>query len=219
MRNCPLRVSIFSTGLAALAVAGGVNQIPEGSKRESHANRETRKVSKTIPSPVRYEFDRNMRPGTLVKRTSGSAGQVTRTYLVVRKDGKPVGKELLQEERVEPKETVFAMGRATYRASRSGFSRGSVLTMSATGYDPTAGRGGGVHRTRTGTWPSHGQVAVDPRVIRLGSSVFVEGYGYAVATDTGGAIKGHRIDLCFPDKGSAMRYGRKRVRVHVLRAR
>ncbi|RYG27986.1 hypothetical protein EON81_29265, partial [bacterium] len=166
MRNCPLRVSILSTGIAALAVAGGVQNQPEGSKRETRVERETRKDSKSIPSPIRYEFDRNMRPGALVKRIAGQPGHVTRIYAIVRKNGKPVRKELIQEERVEPKETVFAMGRATYRTSRSGFSRGTILTMSATGYDPTAGRGGGVHRTRTGTWPSHGQVAVDPRVIR-----------------------------------------------------
>jgi 3D (Asp-Asp-Asp) domain-containing protein len=42
-----------------------------------------------------------------------------------------------------------------------------------------------------------GVVAVDPRVIKLGSRLFVEGYGYAVAADTGGAIKGKIIDVCF----------------------
>ena len=56
-------------------------------------------------------------------------------------------------------------------------------------------------------------------MISLGTHVFVEGYGYAVATDTGGAIKGRKIDLCFPTYSQAMRFGRKRVRVHVLRAR
>jgi 3D (Asp-Asp-Asp) domain-containing protein len=40
-------------------------------------------------------------------------------------------------------------------------------------------------------------VAVDPRVINLGQTVYVSGYGVAVAADTGGAIKGRRIDLCF----------------------
>lgn len=218
MRNCPLRVSIISTGVAAFAVAGGVQQLPEGSKSPSRAKRETRTTTKVIPSTVRYEFDRDMRPGSLIRRKAGSQGRVTRTYAVIYKNGKAV-KDLISEERVEPEPTLYAMGRATYRTSRSGFTRKRVLTMSATGYDPTAGRGGGVHRTRTGTWPSHGQVAVDPRVIPLRSHLFIEGYGHAVATDTGGAIKGKKIDLCFPTYSQAMRFGRKKVRVHILRAR
>lgn len=214
MRNCPLRVSIISTGVAAFAVAGGIQQQqPEGSKRE------IRSESKTIPSTVRYEFDRDLRPGSLIKTRAGAPGRVTRTFAVIRKNGKPVGRDLISEERVEPRPTLYAMGRATFRTSRSGFTRRRVIMMSATGYDPTAGRGGGVHRTRTGTWPSHGQVAVDPRVIPLRSHLFIEGYGHAVATDTGGAIKGNRIDLCFPRYSQAMRFGRKKVRVHILRAR
>lgn len=213
MRNCPLRVSIFSTGVAAIAVAGGVQQLPEGSKRE------TRQETKPIPSPVRYEFDRNMRPGSLVKRTSGQPGHVTRTFAVVRKNGKPVGRDLIREERVEPKPTLYAMGRAMYRTSRSGFTRNRVLTMHASGYDPSPGQNGGAGLTRMGTRASVGQVAVDPRVIPLRSHLFIEGYGYAVANDTGGAIKGNRIDLCFASRGQAMQFGRRSVRVHILRAR
>lgn len=54
-------------------------------------------------------------------------------------------------------------------------------------------------RTRLGLQAGHGIVAVDPRVINLGSSVYVPGYGEALAGDTGGRIKGKRIDLGFPE--------------------
>ena len=47
-------------------------------------------------------------------------------------------------------------------------------------------------------------IAVDPRVIPLGTKVYVEGYGYAVAADTGGAIKGNKIDVFFPSKSDAI---------------
>ena len=48
--------------------------------------------------------------------------------------------------------------------------------------------------------PNAKVIAVDPRVIPLGTKVHVEGYGYAVAADTGGAIKGNKIDVFFPSK-------------------
>ncbi|MGQ7075067.1 3D domain-containing protein, partial [Escherichia sp. SP-MK2] len=41
-------------------------------------------------------------------------------------------------------------------------------------------------------------IAVDPKVIKLGTKVWVEGYGDAIAGDTGGAIKGNKIDVLFP---------------------
>ena len=52
-------------------------------------------------------------------------------------------------------------------------------------------------------------IAVDPSVIPLGSRVYVEGYGEAIAADTGGAIKGHKIDVLMPDKASSSKWGRK----------
>ncbi|MBS9804777.1 cell wall-binding protein [Bacillus toyonensis] len=59
-------------------------------------------------------------------------------------------------------------------------------------------------------------IAVDPSVIPLGSTVYVEGYGQAIAADTGGAIKGNRIDVLMPDKGSSSQWGRKIVKVTIL---
>ncbi|MBH9965149.1 LysM peptidoglycan-binding domain-containing protein [Bacillus enclensis] len=59
-------------------------------------------------------------------------------------------------------------------------------------------------------------IAVDPDVIPLGSKVYVEGYGYATAEDTGGAIKGNRIDVFIPSQDQATDWGRKTVNVKVL---
>ena len=64
--------------------------------------------------------------------------------------------------------------------------------------------------------PSMKVIAVDPTVIPLGSKVYVEGYGYAVAGDIGGAIKGNRIDVFMASHSQAMKWGRKNVRVKVL---
>ncbi|MGF9964848.1 3D domain-containing protein [Bacillus rhizoplanae] len=59
-------------------------------------------------------------------------------------------------------------------------------------------------------------IAVDPKVIPLGSRVWVQGYGEAIAGDTGGDIQGYRIDVLMPDKASSSAWGRKQVRVVIL---
>lgn len=83
-----------------------------------------------------------------------------------------------------------------------------ILTVSATAY---CLRG----RTATGTKPRIGTVAVDPRIIPLGSIIFVENYGWARAEDTGSAIKGKRIDVWLPSRKQALKWGVKRVKVVV----
>ena len=90
--------------------------------------------------------------------------------------------------------------------------------MTATAYTPGAescGRYADGY-TSQGQKAGYGVAAVDPGVIRLGSDLYIVGYGYAVAADVGGAIKRDRIDLCFDDVGEAMDYGRKKVKVFVL---
>jgi 3D (Asp-Asp-Asp) domain-containing protein len=156
-----------------------------------------------------------------MKVHDGRPGSVKRVFRITYKNGKPVGKTLLSEERTEATPTLFAMGYGGYTQSRGAFSRKKVLTMSATAYDPspaTIGRGA-TGRTAMGMVATFGHVAVDPRVIPLGSLVFVEGYGFAIASDTGGAIKGNRIDLCFDSRSRALGFGRKKVKVHVFSKR
>ena len=59
-------------------------------------------------------------------------------------------------------------------------------------------------------------IAVDPSVIPLGTKVYVEGYGYATAADTGGAIKGNKIDVFIPSHSAAMSWGKRQVEVQIL---
>ena len=54
-------------------------------------------------------------------------------------------------------------------------------------------------------------------MIPLGTKVWVEGYGEAIAADTGGAIKGNKIDIFMPEKSDAINWGRKTVTVKVLK--
>ena len=69
--------------------------------------------------------------------------------------------------------------------------------------------------TKSGFTVDAGVIAVDPKVIPLGSICWVEGYGYAVALDIGGAIQGERVDVFFWDLDEALRWGRRQVRVRV----
>ena len=91
---------------------------------------------------------------------------------------------------------------------------GRSLTMTATAY--AANTGGAGSRTATGTGVYKGIVAVDPRVIPLGTKLYIDGYGPAVAADTGGAIKGNRIDLGFSSAAECYQWGRRTVTVTIL---
>ena len=89
-----------------------------------------------------------------------------------------------------------------------------VYTMEATAYLPTDGSGSGI--TATGIPARRGEVAVDPGVIPLGSRVYIPGYGVAIAADTGGAIRGQKVDLCMETYGECMNFGRRNIEVYVL---
>ncbi|NYF24814.1 3D domain-containing protein [Sporosarcina sp. JAI121] len=66
------------------------------------------------------------------------------------------------------------------------------------------------------TYPNQKVIAVDPKIIPLGVKVWVEGYGEAIAGDTGGAIKGKKIDVFIPTYDGAMAWGVKKVKVKIL---
>ena len=91
-------------------------------------------------------------------------------------------------------------------------SRGAdrILVMECTAYTWTG------NRTASGTWPAVGTVATDPEVIPLGSRLYVEGYGEAVAEDTGGLVKGNIIDIYLPTEDQCWQWGRRQVEVRVL---
>jgi 3D (Asp-Asp-Asp) domain-containing protein len=59
-------------------------------------------------------------------------------------------------------------------------------------------------------------IAVDPSIIPLGTKVYVEGYGYAIAADTGGAIHGYKIDIFMPSRQQALQWGRRTVKVTII---
>lgn len=85
-----------------------------------------------------------------------------------------------------------------------------TITFETTAYTWTG------NRTATGTWPSRGTVAVDPEAIPLGTKLYIEGYGEAVAADTGSGIQGDIIDLYMDSEQECWDWGRQQVEVVVV---
>lgn len=95
-------------------------------------------------------------------------------------------------------------------------SAGKTISVSATGYS-TKQPGLSTH-TATGIdlRVNPRVIAVDPRVIPLGSMIEIPGLGIFIAGDTGGAIKGNKIDIHFSTVGQALNWGRRTITIRIL---
>lgn len=106
----------------------------------------------------------------------------------------------------------------TAKAPASKKAKQKKITVTATAYTASCKGCSGI--TKTGinikANPHKKVIAVDPKIIPLGSKVYVEGYGPAIAGDIGGAIKGKRIDIFIPSKKAAIRFGVKKLNVTII---
>ncbi len=184
-----------------------------------------------VPFKTETFVDSSLPKGTRQIIANGASGlkiQVTKTIVADGVEGAPqvtaekiVTRPSPQLEAVAPGGSKAGAGGAKIiPAKRSkGSSKpqtGRRLRLLSTAYSPNEPGGGGGPGTALGHPAVFGVVAVDPRVIPLGSRVYVVGYGYAMAYDTGGDIKGDRIDLCFNTGGECDRWGVRPVTVIVL---
>lgn len=169
-----------------------------------------------IPFPVVREADPMLEFGLEQVEQEGQDGLKKVTYRVRLEDGEEVSSEVVEEQVLKPAEPekVRAGSRDTLATSRGTLRFRRVVSMEATAYLPSDGEGHGI--TYSGIPARQGVIAVDPRVIPLGTRVFVPGYGLAIAADTGGDIKGNRIDLCMEDYHDAWDFGRRMVKVYIL---
>jgi uncharacterized protein YabE (DUF348 family)/3D (Asp-Asp-Asp) domain-containing protein len=145
--------------------------------------------------------------GINTRRVEGSDGVRVREYNVVIEDGEEVRRELV-EEYMEPEvvDTVIYYAAANVQSTGLTPERYDVaetLHMWATWYNAAssgkAATDASYGITRSGLPLTRGIVAVDQAVIPLGTRLYIPGYGFAVAGDTGGGIKGDMIDLGYPD--------------------
>lgn len=172
--------------------------------------------SQPIPCPVNQISDVYLPPGKTEVRSTGRPGVLMKKYEVTTENDvevkrRDVGSEVVQK----PVPKVIAYGVKTDAAARKA-SRGSggrvikTLQVVATAYTHTG------DQTASGVWPYVGGVAVDPKVIPIGSKLNIEGYGPARAVDTGGLIKGNRIDLFYDSETECNAWGRRTVTVSIL---
>lgn len=116
----------------------------------------------------------------------------------------------LEQDGIVGEATLAALHNALPTISRSA----RQLRMTATAYSAfDEGNGQYTHR---GTFLCKGIAAVDPAVIPLGTRLYISGYGYAIADDTGSAIRGERIDLAFNSNADALHFGVRSVDVYIL---
>lgn len=228
-----IRPALAVTGLVIIGMAAMTQSVPGAPKRQD-SNRDSTNTSQVtgrtsgattvaqrepIPYPTMRKPTSELRSGTSRTVRNGVNGERVVTYRVF---SRPDGAELRREfvaARVtkKPVPEIREEGRRSILPSRGYFSGRRVVSMVATTYDPYHCGGSGTGRTYTGLRGGYGVVAVDPRFIPLGTRLYIEGYGYAVAADTGGAIKGNRIDLGTDSKHDARGiHNRSRVRVHIL---
>ncbi|MFJ7508958.1 LysM peptidoglycan-binding domain-containing protein [Peribacillus simplex] len=123
-----------------------------------------------------------------------------------------------QTKPVEQSEPAESSEKADTNESNDQAGIEKEITVRATAY--TADCQGCSGTTATGVNlkanPDAKVISVDPSVIPLGSKVYVEGYGYATAADTGSAIKGNRVDIFVPNEKDAVNWGVKNVKVQIL---
>lgn len=179
----------------------------------------TETVSEAIAFDTVKTFTRSLRPGQVKLTRTGELGEKQVRYFARYEDGRLVKRTKIGAEIVKkPVNQVASIGFKGHYSSRGEYRTALVMRMHATAYDPGPRSCGkyATGRTGCGLRAGYGVVAVDPRVIRLGTRLYVEGYGYAIAGDTGRAIKGNKIDLGFNTYREAISFGRRNVTVHVL---
>jgi resuscitation-promoting factor RpfB len=181
-------------------------------------------VKETIDYATVTKNDSSLPSGEKKVVQAGEEGLVVKRYQVTLENGKEVGRKLVSEEvEKESQDQIVALGTKkepevqVYRGDDGGLYK--ELIMKATVYTEKCNGCSGITATGINLKNNPGikVVAVDPSVIPLGSKVWVEGYGYAIAADTGGAIRGNKIDLFIHSSKYSGGYGIRTVKVKVYK--
>lgn len=173
-----------------------------------------------------YTADGNMFDGESKVTQQGVKGQRQVEYVVKKAGGKVISKDVVKstvlKEAVNKLVTYGTKKRSTTAKGLSLAYKSVHSNFQATAYSALEPGNVWGYSTSYGIRAQAGVIAVDPKVIPLGTKVYVEGvggnpdYGYAIAADTGGAIKGSIIDVYIENLKECNNWGRKRVNIYVL---
>lgn len=165
----------------------------------------------TLPASTVRKWDVFMEPGREKLIKPGKAGLMKNTLVTRYRDGRVVSRQKTHSRQVSPPSPwIIACGSYDVVSRQGNMRIGKPLKFVATAYTHTG------YRTAMGARTRRGIVAVDPKVIPIGASIFIEGYGYAVAADTGGLIKGRRIDVFMESYAETVKWGKRTVNVYIL---
>lgn len=188
-------------------------------------------VEATIPYTIMKIENDNLPKGQINVISAGIDGKKIQKVEKIIVNGKVVEENVIEEAVLsKPVQEVAEYGTQVMQVTSRGenFRFKKMIVCNATAYDLSYQSVGtrpgdpGHGITATGTYAKYGTVAVDPRVIPLGSRLYIESpdgswvYGYSVAADTGGAIKGNRVDLFFSSHQDAINFGRRTANVYIL---
>ncbi len=176
-------------------------------------------VEEEIPCEVILEAQADLPCGEEQIVNQGYPGRKLVTYDVISENNKEVERVVVRENvLIQPVAQHSLVGTRVEKLDDVKLRARDIMWMDATAYDPGPESNGiwTGKPTAYGLTVGYGVVAVDPRIIPLGTRLYIEGYGYAIAGDTGGAIKNFRIDLGYNSRSEAMKFGRREVKVYIL---
>lgn len=197
----------------------------------TRVNTEILQEVKAIDYATEFKSSNDLNKGVKKVVQKGQAGQKVITSSVVYENGKEISRKLISDVlKTNPTKEIIALGTVgVYTPSRGGdIHYTQKIRVRATAYtadynstskgpdDPYLGitsTGARAKRNPNG----YSTIAVDPRVIPLGSRLWVDGYGYAIAEDIGGAIKGNKIDLYFHSSSEMWNWGARSVDIYILK--
>ncbi|EAK8847005.1 DUF348 domain-containing protein [Listeria monocytogenes] len=199
----------------------------------TYVNSKAEKKNEQVKFETVYKEDDSLNKGVEKVVQEGKNGKKVVEYKVTFENGKEKKRDVIKENVTSnktdkvvvrgTKEKVVATpvsnvstSSATSSSSSSASSTpsgGKTYKMESTAYSGGSTTAYGINLSAN---PGLKVIAVDPRIIPLGSKVWVEGYGEAIAGDTGGAIKGNIVDVYFPNESQCYSWGRRMVTVKVL---
>ncbi|HAB9192470.1 TPA: resuscitation-promoting factor [Listeria monocytogenes] len=199
----------------------------------TYVNSKAEKKNEQVKFETVYKEDDSLNKGVEKVVQEGKNGKKVVEYKVTFENGKENKRDVIKENVTSnktdkvvvrgTKEKVVATPVSNVSTSSATSSSSSSASSTPSGgktykMESTAYSGGGTtaYGINLSANPGLKVIAVDPRIIPLGSKVWVEGYGEAIAGDTGGAIKGNIVDVYFPNESQCYSWGRRMVTVKVL---